>query len=582
VKGKWSKSLILIAVLMLLAVPLAGCVSSEKSDSPETASDDPKQGDTAKNDTGKGDDGTTPAADDKSPITFKMYAGQPNSNYENMESPVGRKITELTGVKLKIEYVAGDEKQKISLMAASGEYPDLIYGNGNESILVEAGAYIDLTNLIDKYAPNIKKLYGDYLKRLRWSLDDKSIYFLGSFGVNDQQWQPNTGFQLQHAVVKELGYPKLSTLQDFENAIKTYKDKYPTIDGQPTIGLSLLADDWRYKITVTNPALFATGGPDDGEFYIDPQTHKAVLHYTRPEEKEYFRWLNHMNDIGLLDSESFVQKFDQYQAKISSGRVLALSDAKWEYGTAEQALRQAGKPERMYGMYPLTLHEGIKYADFQNAGYSAGWGVGISKSCKDPVRAIKFLDWLASDEGQILNYWGIEGVHYKIENGKRVIPKEELDKRNNDPEYVKKTGIGLYTHPFPQYGVGVVDSTGQTYATDSIEQIIDSYTDAEKDVLSHYKAKMWKDLYPAASEFPVKPWGKAWQINIPQNTEAAVISQKCEDIVKKKVPEAILAAPENFDRVWDEFMKELEAAGVHQMEVAFSKLLQDRIKLWNE
>ena len=47
-----------------------------------------------------------------------------------------------------------------------------------------------------------------------------------------------------------------------------------------------------------------------------------------------------MNDIGLLDPESFVQKYDQYLAKIASGRALALTDARWQYEQAEQALRQ--------------------------------------------------------------------------------------------------------------------------------------------------------------------------------------------------------------------------------------------------
>ena len=69
-----------------------------------------------------------------------------------------------------------------------------------------------------------------------------------------------------------------------------------------------------------------TGGPDDGQWYIDPETYEAIYHIRRPEEKEYFRWLNHMNDIGLLDPESFVQKYDQYKAKIAQGRVLALTD----------------------------------------------------------------------------------------------------------------------------------------------------------------------------------------------------------------------------------------------------------------
>ncbi len=73
----------------------------------------------------------------------------------------------MTGVTLKPDFPVGDPKQKISLMAASDEYPDLIFASNNANIIVDAGGLIDLAPLIDKYGPNIKKLYGDYLKRLR-------------------------------------------------------------------------------------------------------------------------------------------------------------------------------------------------------------------------------------------------------------------------------------------------------------------------------------------------------------------------------------------------------------------------------
>lgn len=549
------------ALTMAAALALAGCSSDS--------------GTNAKN------AGTGGAKDDKSPITFTMFAVDPNTNYENMQSPVGKKITELTGVTLKIDYPVGDPKQKIALMAASGEYPDLIFAKNDSNLIVDAGGFIDLAPLIEEHGPNLKKLYGDYLKRLKWSSKDPSIYFLGSFGVNEVQWEPKDGFQLQHQVVKELGFPQLKTLQDYENAIRAFKEKHPTIDGKPAIGLSLLADDWRIAQSVTNPALFATGGSDDGEWYIDEKTLKPELHITRPEEKEYFRWLNHMNDVGLLDPESFVQKYDQYKAKISSGRVLAIIDSKWQYREAEQSLLQAGKSELTYGMYPITLNEKYKNKNFQSTGYSAGWGIGISKNCKDPVRAIKFLDRLASDEAQILNNWGIEGVHYTIENGKRVISKEEMEKRVKDPQYGKKTGVGVYGYPFPEYGFGVKDPSGQTYKVDSPEQIIEKYSDIEKEVLSKYNAKMWMDLYPKVSDFPVKPYGAGYQINIPQDTDGAIILQKCLELMRKRVPEAILAKPEKFDEVWDSFQKELERAGVEKLEAQFEELLKERIKLWN-
>ena len=287
-------------------------------------------------------------------------------------------------------------------------------------------------------------------------------------------------------------------MKDFEDAIRTYMERHPTIDGQPTIGLSLLADDWRILISVTNNAFYATGAPDDGEFYIDPETFEATYHYRRPEEKEYFRWLNHMNATGLLDPESFVQKYDQYLAKITSGRVLALTDQRWQFQDGENALKAEGKYERGYGHYPVTLNEQYVRKDFQGTGFMGGWGIGPTTSNPDPVRAIQFLDWLASEEGQILRRWGIEGEHYEVVDGKRVIPPQVMEeKRNNAAQFERTSGIGLYEMFSAKYGDGVLDSTGNYFTTNFPEQIVESYNEVEKEVLAHYNATTWKDLFPS-------------------------------------------------------------------------------------
>ncbi|MGM7724431.1 ABC transporter substrate-binding protein [Metabacillus sp. Hm71] len=545
---------ILLSILFAFVVVIAGC-SNDKVN---------------KNDNGDG------------PVTFTLYSADPHSQWDNMESPVSKKVMKETGVTLSAEFDVGGGEQKIPLMAASGEYPDLILPKGSAGTLVDAGALIDLTDLIEKHAPNLKKIYGDYFNRLKWSNEDQSIYILPTSPVDHTYWTPGNGFMLQHEVVKELGYPEIRTVKDFENAIRKYKEKHPTIDGQPTLGLSLLADDWRIMISTTNPAFYATGASDDGEFYINPETYEATMHYRRAEEKEYFRWLNHMNAEGLLDPESFVQKYDQYLAKISSGRVLGLIDADWEVADAQRALKEAGKHERMHGMYPVTLTEEYKHHNFQDTGYLGGWGIGISVDCEDPVRAIKFLDYLASEEGQILQQWGIEGEHYDIVDGKRVIPEEEMNERNNNANYVKETGIGVLKGFAPSYGDGVTDSTGQTYTIANPDQIKDSYTDVEKEVLSNYGVEMWKDLYPQKEEFPVKPWGAAYNIPVKAGSDLELIMQKCLDIVKKRIPEAILAKPEDFDKVWKNFMKDLEKAGVEEAEKEYTKLIKDRVELWEE
>ncbi|WP_088104037.1 ABC transporter substrate-binding protein [Halalkalibacter urbisdiaboli] len=517
------------------------------------------------------------------PITFTLFSADNNPSWDGMKSPVGQKILEKTGVTLEADFALGDPKERIALFAASGNYPDFILPKGDGDLLVDAGAMLDLTDLIEEHAPNIKKVYGDYLKRMRWSEDDESIYYLGTAAVDEEYWSPGNGFWLQHAVVEELGYPEIRTVKDFENAIREYYERHPEIDGQPTIPLSLIADDWRMLISVTNPAFFSTGGSDDGEWFIDEETQEAVFHYRRPEEKEYFKWLNHMNAEGLLDPESFVQQYDQYISKISSGRVLGLIDADWQISDAQRALREDGKFERMHGIYPVTLSEEFKHANFQDAGYLAGWGIGISVDNPDPVRAIKFLDWMASEEAQILNNWGIEGEHYTIdENGNRYISPEEREARLSDSEYNRRTGIDVFKAYGPHYGNGVLDSTGQPFTVNTPEQLTENYTEKEKEVLANYGVERWGELYPQADEFPVKPWGAGWQINWDSGSDIALTFQRAQDIMFQRVPEAILAKPEEFDEVWAEFMNDLDRIGVEEMEQEYNELLQQKIRLWND
>lgn len=573
---RFMKQLLTLCICMVLVITvMSGC---SKGNDQETATQETGGEKETGDNTESGDNaGITPT-------TFTFWSADTTAGQidDGFKSPISQKIKELTGVTLEKEFAIGDPREKLSFMAASGEYPDFIYAVEYSNIIVDAGGFIKLDDLIEQYGPNIKKLYGDKLTRLKYSEADPSIYFLGLPTVGEVKYEPESGFQLQHALLKELGYPKIETLQDYENAIKRYIEKYPEIDGKPTIGMSVLADDWRIKISVTNPAVFATGGPDDGEWYYDTETGKAQLHLTRPEEREYFRWLNHMNDIGLLDPESFIQKYDQYQAKIAEGRVLALADGKWEYVDAVKALIASGKEDRGYAMLPVVLDKSYQFADFRPAGYTGGYGVGITTSCKDPVAAIKFLDWMCSDEAQILFRWGIEGVHYDVVDGKRKFNDATFKAWKEEADFASKTGIGVYSWPWPGYGNGALDSNGDYYGPIYKQNIIDTYTDADKETLAAYSAETWKDLYPSEKNFKEIPCGVLWQINIPSDTDATIIMQKYDEITAKRIPAAVLADPADFDAIWDEYQEELVAAGIHELEDEFNKLIQGKIKLWSK
>jgi putative aldouronate transport system substrate-binding protein len=81
---------------------------------------------------------------------------------------------------------------------------------------------------------------------------------------------------------------------------------------------------------------------------------------------------------------------------------------------------------------------------------------------------------------------------------------------------------------------------------------------------------------------PAKPWGAAWNLSLPADDEVSIRQTKVKDITWSRIPQAIMAKPEKFDQIWDEYQQELISTGVERMEKRFSKYIQDRVKLWNE
>ncbi|KRG08900.1 sugar ABC transporter substrate-binding protein [Virgibacillus soli] len=522
-------------------------------------------------------DGSGGSKDD--PITLTFFNADLTTDV-SFDDPVAKKITEKTGIVLDIEHPVGGDEQAIPLMIASGEYPDMIYAKGDIGKLIEAGGVIKLDDLIEEKGENLKKMYGDQIDRLRNSIDDPSIYTVGTYGVENAYWSTSGTMSLQLDVLRELGYPDIKTLDDYEKALKDYIAKHPEVDGQKTIGLSLLGSDWRWLITVGNPAGFSLGIPDDGQWAINDDTGEATYKFMVPEIKEYFKWLNHMNDIGLLDPESFTQTHDTYISKLSSGRVLGIADQDWNFQDADKALKADGKDWRTYAPLPVTLDESYKSQGLKDYGFAGGWGISISSTSEYQEEAFEFLDWMASEEAQILLNWGIEGVNYDVVDGKRVLKDEDKEQRKTDAKYPEKTGVGQYVYPFPQWGNGAVDSTGNPISPDTQEDIIATYTDAEKEVISEYGMKSWVDWFPSTEELGISKHGSASNYTIPNNSDLQTIQQKADDFVEQKITQAILGKPADFDKAWDDIQAELIKMDIEKANAEMTKITQDTMELW--
>lgn len=520
------------------------------------------------------------------PITFTFYTADATQEM-NFDDPVAKKITEETGVTLEVLYPKAGDTQVLTLMMASGKFPDLIYAKGDTTKLIDSKAVVALDdwvdengnhiNLIEKYGKNFKKLYGDQLVKLRH--DDGHIYSFGTYDVKNTILETSGNMQIQHAVLKELGYPKLKNLDDYANAIRVYKNKYPEIDGKKTIGFSLLIGTWQWLIDLSNPGNYVIGYSDDGEWIVDKKTHEAQYKFLNPEMVYYYKWLNDLYQDGTLDPESFTQSEDLWKTKIASGCVLGISYPLWGYTTSRATLIADGKAERTYAYLPVVADE-KKYKDpsLTDYGFSGGWGISISSTCKDVIQAFKFMDWMCSEKTQILLNWGIENVNYTVVNGKRTVPANEQLLSDTDPDYANKTGVAKWVYPFPEMGKGAVDSNGDWIAKSTRQRIIDNYLPVEKETLAAYGATMWTDLFPQTNTLERPVHGQMWQYQLPKEIYDKVTA--ADDYVKEALIKCVTCKPEEFQSNWNEMVQTLKEMGMEEVGVEVTKYIKQKLQLW--
>lgn len=564
-----------VVSLMLVSAMVAGMLAGCGSDSGSSKGGSNTETGSAAEASSSGE--TADDADDKSPITFEYFnADGKNGNWDN---PVAKAITEATGVTLDVSYPVasqGDAKEDVALMIANDEYPDMIYAKGSATDLYQAGALIDMTDLIEKYGPNIKKMYGAEMEKLKWSQDDPGIYQLSYAGVNQKTLTTGGSCQIQWAALKENDYKYPKTLDEYEKMIKSYLAAHPkTEDGLDMIGITMSASDWHWMITLGNPAgLIADASPDNGQWIIDDEYNVHYKHVT-DEEKEYFKWLCRMYNEGILDPNFATQTDDDYIAKVASGRVVAITDAEWHYSQCEATLVADGKVDQTYVGLPVTLREDQVEKALLYQGTTVGWGIGITKSCEDPVRAIKFLDYLCSDEGQILYHWGIEGENYFLDDdGQPYRTDEEVAKAQSDPDYAKNTGIDNYTG-FPIYGTGSYSEDGFPYTPTTKESVIANYNTAEKEGCEAMGFEMLTDMFAQPEEFDLLPYSALWAYQQPQ--ELAEKQTILDEIAWPGLVKCVTGTEDEFDGNWESMVQELTDNGLADAEEAMTEFLATKL-----
>jgi len=517
-----------------------------------------------------------------SPITISVFHETGNHPRPTANNPIVKYLKDKLNVTFTWDILVGDIAQRAGTMNAGKTYPDIL--EVRETRWIDAGALIPLEGLIEAYGPNIKKHYKDVWNKMVSS--DGHVYYLINYGVFqglDQSPDYNqTAFWTQKAVLKDAGYPKLKTVDEYFNMIEAYYKKNPTINGQPTIPFVILMEDWR-AFELWNPPNFLAGNPNDGNGIVDPKTYKYETFFTKDISKRWFKKLNELDKKGLIDRTTFTDNYDQYQAKIASGRVLGQSVQGWQfmYG-ADVANRDRGQNIRTMAPLPIVW-DAKTTPHYRNITIpNVNRGMGISINAKDPVRIIRFINALLDEEVQRTINWGIEGQHWqwKTEGGKKI-PYRTPEQRKNwlDSNWQEQNRIRLMEDIFPKLEGTFTDG----YPTDLGYYFPERQATILPEDLELFKAYGVNGTNELMDKNPPPntPWFPTWTLdNPPDGSPAKIALTRCEQVMKQRLPQMILGPTADFEKNWAAYVKEMNDSGIATYEGYMQDKLNQRLKAW--
>jgi len=553
------RSSVRVATLLLLAIMLVvtGCGSKNSGE----------KGNTTTNPTNNGSkevEGKDPEEKPLDKVTFTYFNGAGAAKDINTnETTIGKILEDQTGVNFKIENLVGDLNTKIGTMNASRKYPDVLIPDAAIDEVLGAGGFIDLTDLIEEHGPNIKRVYGPYFDLMK-DKDGKIMFLPFSNVVGEFIPDPNINqgaFWVQRGVLKEAGYPEIKTIDQYFQLIRDYEKKHESED---LTGFISLTHDWRFFAT-TNPPMHLAGYPNDGEVTVDMSTFEAKVYANNDDTKRYMKLLNELNAEGLFDKASFIDNYDQYLAKLSSGKVIGFFDYGWQIGNAQNVLKDAAKADPtqddlVYFPLPVTF-DGEKDQYLDPPGFVKNRGMGITVSAQDPERIIQFIDNLLKEENQIMKSWGIQGETYEVNEEGRFYRTEEQIKKIDEP-FRETFGFKYFDWNWPQYGTNSTLADGNAVAPGLQPEVFQmSLTEEDKTILAAYGVQTYSEMFAAPDD---RPWFPAWGIAKEQGSAEQIYETKKTELTRKYFPKLVLDPPSKFDSNWDEFTAEfnkLDTAG---------------------
>lgn len=333
-------------------------------------------------------------------------SGNVSTSIQNYaESEFAKAYMEKTGINVEYQHpAAGEEKQSLNLLIASGELPDIIettWLDENPAMQIEDEVIIALNDCIDNYSPYLKKYLSENPEIDKQIKTDSGQYYVYPFIRGDEKLRATSGFIIRRDWLKELGLEMPETIEDWEKVITAFKSK-----GEMPLGLSM-----------GGLTQFLGGYGIGANMYVNDG--KVQYGQIKEEYKQFLTDMKRWYDNGLIDKNAAVLDGKLINTNVLNHKTGVLFGAGGgSLGVLLNAKKGSGEQFDL-GPAPFpTTEKGVK-PEFGNKQleYSPINGAAITAQAKNPALAARFLDYSYGEEGYMLNNFGIEGVSYEMVDG---------------------------------------------------------------------------------------------------------------------------------------------------------------------
>lgn len=442
-----------------------------------------------KNEKNEADPAPSPKTDNLEAVSYPIETKDTLTSWEQIntnlitffpnlaDSPFGQELEKRTGVKVKYSHPAdGQAKEQFNLLIASNNLPDVIeydwntgYPGGPDKAIADK-VILPLNDLIDQYAPNLKKILQENPELDKMLKTDDGTYYVFPM-IRPENGTVFRGPMIRKDWLDELSLPVPTTIDEWYTALKAFKEQKGA-----TAPFTL-----QYGVEFNIQDAFIGAYKTANRFYIDDQG-QVKYGPIDPQFKDAMALLRKWYSEGLIDKDFALnndsKSLDSKMMSNASGATVGLLSGgmgRW----MDTGKKQNEKFQLVAAPYP-TLNKGEKaFIGHKDFYYNPIASKAISADSKNPELAVKWIDYAYSEEGSMLYNFGIEGESYTNNNGTLAY----TEKITEDPQYNLQQMISQYTKPNGPYYGDTRKNNFNSFKEQDEALVIWANTDAAKHIM---------------------------------------------------------------------------------------------------